>query len=360
MKVLNYHGGDIYQIDKEIIDFSTNINPLGVPESFDMALAKRIKEFTKYTDIQYESVKKAVGEYLEVKAETIIPGNGAVDLIYKIARGCGCHRAVIAAPTFSEYERGLQVAGIEVKQVLCYDFETQNLNLEKLKQEVSSGCLVVICNPNNPTGSLLEKNVLIDFCVYLQKKKALLMIDEAFLDFVKEEVQISMAKEAENYSNLMVIRAATKFFGMPGLRLGYGVFGNLKIRERIEMLSEPWCLNTAAVIGAEVLLKDKKYIEKSKKWLSIEGPWLYQSLSEIDGLQVFSSKANFHLLKLKEKNQEGKILFEKMLQKGFLIRQWKGFFGLDDTYFRLAVRNREENQSMVKALKEALEEMKND
>lgn len=354
---MNYHGGDIYTIKNKVTDFSTNINPMGVPESFRKALNERLMEYTVYTDNQYVSVKKCLAEYLNVPYDSIAPGSGAVDVIYKTIRACKAENVIVAAPTFSEYERAANAADVNVTQVFCYDFEHQSLNLEKLKPFIVKNSIVIVCNPNNPTGSLINKKTLTEICVYLKSRGCYLMIDEAFMDFIIDCKEYTMCGLIAESPNLIVIRAATKFFGMPGMRLGCGIFGSKALLEQLEEISEPWCLNTSAVIGAEVLFQDKNYIKSSIEWIQNERPLMYQALSKLEGIKVFESQANFHLLQIKKEGLNAEQLWRKMLSKGFLIRRGEGFYGLDESFFRLAVKNNFENMLLIKALSEALEEV---
>lgn len=351
---MNYHGGEIYNLDKNITDFSTNINPLGVPESFRRVFFRRMDELTQYPDSLNRSVKKNVGEYLGVTSSRIAVGNGAIDIIYKLAQVCSCKKAIIAIPTFSEYKKAFEKMG--TVEIVTYNIDDMKPNSKKLYESIEENSIVILCNPNNPTGSLWEKNKLLELYQCCEKKNSMLMVDEAFIEFVDNNEELTMISHIENCNNLIVIRAATKFFGMPGIRLGYGIFGNEKLVQKIENAAEPWVLNTGAVIASDVIYNDKHYKEQTQKWINSERKNMFEMLSVIKNLKVFHSEANFHLLKSESKELSGQILYHKMIEKGFLIRRSKGFQGLNDSYIRLAVKNNHDNKRIVAALKQIFEE----
>lgn len=351
---MNYHGGEIYNMGKYITDFSTNINPLGVPDSLKKAFFERIDEFTQYPDSYNRSVKKNVSGYLGVKSSRIAVGNGAVDIIYKVAQICGCKKAIIAVPTFSEYKKAF--AKMSTVEIETYDFDDMKPDVNKLYDSIEEKSIVILCNPNNPTGSLWEKESLIALCQYCHKKNSMLMIDEAFIEFAEHSEEHTMISLIEKFTNLIIIRAATKFFGIPGIRLGYGIFGNEKLIDKIENVSEPWVVNTGAVIASDVIYNDSYYIEETRKWIGKERENMFKMLAGIKNLKVYHSAANFHLLKCENEELSGEILYHKMIEKGFFIRMATGFYGLNHSYFRLAVKGSEDNKKVVAALKQIFEE----
>ncbi len=357
---MNFHGGNIYGLNKKILDFSSNINPLGVPESFKKALIERVTDFTRYPDIEYKELKKSIAEYLGINSpELIIPGNGAVEIIYKYMacmQRLGFKRIVCAAPTFSEYSRAAKSCGMEVVSIDIFINNYKGIDICRLLDIADDTTVIVLCNPNNPTGTLITKYDIEHLLKGLNAKNSRLLIDEAFIEFTQGYPNTSTVDLLEKYTNLTIVRAVTKFFGMPGIRLGYGITCDKHLAEGIRELLEPWNINTAAIIAASTVFKDKDYIKASKVWLEAERSYLYQSLSEIAAIEVYESQANFHLARLKLRNFDSYKLRDKLIEMEILIRTPDGFKKIDASYFRLVVKDRESNNKLIAALKKVTEQ----
>jgi len=352
---MNLHGGDIYKYSGEILDFSSNINPFGVPDSFRRLLSERLEDFTRYPDISYREVKEKIAGYIGVRdIEGIIPGNGAVELIYKLAASSGLKRVAGLRPTFSEYRRAAKAAGLEYYDIPAFKPGYPGMDIKLLIENIKPCSLVIICNPNNPTGTFAEKNEMMKLAEALQLLDSRLVIDEAFIEFTDGYPLNSMVSELEEYEDVIVIRAATKFFGMPGIRLGYAVTADMQTAAAVRELMEPWNLNTAAVIAACSVFDDGDYIERSRAWISSEREYLFKALGSFDGLRVCPSAANFHLLRLTGEKMTAARLKEAMAELGVLIRTAEGFNGLGQFHFRLAVKDRKSNDKLLESLGEAL------
>lgn len=352
---MNFHGGDIYNLDKEVLDFSSNINPLGVPLGFKKMLADNIDSFTRYPDLQYMELKRAIAKYLEINSlEYIVAGNGAVEIIYKTVEALNIKRVYIAAPTFSEYRRAASSKGIEFEEIKAYSCLNGSIILEKLLNKLKPNSLYVICNPNNPTGTLTDIDTLSLIAEALEGMNSYLLIDEAFIEFCDLYPKCSFINRIKDHSNVIVIRAATKFFGIPGIRLGYGVSSNKGLIKRITNRLEPWNINTAAVLAGLSIFKDEDYILKSREWISNERLWLFNKLSSIKGLLVYPSKANFFLAKIEKETLNADQLKERMIKKGILIRTSEGFTHLSPYNIRIAVKDMEANKKLSTALKASI------
>ncbi len=351
---MNFHGGDVYNYNGPILDFSSNINPLGVPESFRLALSEQLDDFTRYPDIRYRSLRDNIGTYLNVCPDSVLPGNGAVDLIYKLIGTLKCEKVYGLCPSFSEYRRAAETAGRQYIELPAYDIEYRRFDKDAFIQAMTPQSLAVVCNPNNPTGTLLPKAEMCILAARLAEKECMLLIDEAFMEFTAEYPGDSMVEELKNYNNLFVIKAATKFFGMPGIRLGYLITENKEVLYKIEERTEPWSINTAAVIAAGCVFRDVSYIGRSRQWISDERPFLYSRLNEMDGIKVYSSDANYHLVELSCICRDVWQLKQAMAEKGVLIRTPEGFSGLTPYHFRLAVKDRASNLRMLEVLKETV------
>ncbi|ATW28977.1 threonine-phosphate decarboxylase [Candidatus Formimonas warabiya] len=352
---MNFHGGDIYSCQGEVLDFSSNINPLGVPESFRMALCEKITDFTRYPDIQYRALRAELAEYLGFDdPELVIPGNGAVEIIYKTILALESARMINLSPTFSEYARAARQNGVEVIDLNIYDASFTDLDFSLLFAALIPNSLVVLCNPNNPTGTFVEREKMCFLARELAQKDCFLLIDEAFIEFTDHYPENSMIGELGHYPNVILIRAATKFFGMPGIRLGFGVSKNKQLIRGIREHLEPWNVNAAAVLAGCTVYRDQEYITASRAWVKEEREFLFHQLSKIDGLTVYPSKANYHLAKISRGKMDAWALKNRLLEKGVLIRTPDGFNYLSAYHFRLAVKDRPSNQRLVEVLREVL------
>ncbi|WP_089612339.1 pyridoxal phosphate-dependent aminotransferase [Dehalobacterium formicoaceticum] len=350
---MNFHGGDVYSCTGEVLDFSSNINPLGVPASFREALWEHLDDFTRYPDLQYRALKESFAEYLSFdKPEMIIPGNGAVEIIFKGIMALDIDTLVNLSPTFSEYAHAAEQKGVPVLDLNAYNEDYQDLNLEHVLSLIQRKSVVVLCNPNNPTGTFVDKEKMCALAGTLKEKDSYLLIDEAFIEFTDGYPQNSMVSELGRFPNVLVIRAATKFFGMPGIRLGFGVTGNLALVQGIKEQLEPWNVNAAAVIAGCTVYRDQKYIAASRLWVQEERQFLFDRLREIPELTVYPSRVNYHLVKINEEKIDAWKLKELLLGKGILIRTPDGFHHLSPYHFRLAVKDRASNEMMLTALRE--------
>lgn len=352
---MNFHGGYVHNYSQKLLDYSSNINPLGVPDSFKAALQCNIEEFTKYPDINYIELRKAIAKYLAVEdISFIVPGNGAIELLYKAIQQSGKRRLISLKPTFSEYSRAAIQCGIEYSALDAFDNEYQDVNIEIILESANHDSVVIICNPNNPTGTLIKKKKLLQLAEGLKEKGVMLIIDEAFMEFTSDYPNNSMLDQLDKFDNLLIVKAATKFFGMPGIRLGYAISNNLKLISKIRESIEPWNVNTAAVIAGCSMLEDSHYILSSRDWIATERKNMYCGLNNIKGIKVYPTAANFHLIKLLKENFDAWQLKEKLLEKNILIRTPEGFEGLDGRYVRLAVKQRESNIILIEEIKNIL------
>lgn len=352
---MNFHGGDVYSCTGQVLDYSSNINPLGVPESFRTALWERMDDFTRYPDIRYRALRAELAGYLGFDApEMIIPGNGAVEIIFKAIMALDISTMVNLSPTFSEYARAARQKGVPVLDLNAYAEDFSKLNFDLILQSVPAKSLVVLCNPNNPTGTFVEKEGMCGLARELAAKDCWLLIDEAFIEFTDAYPANSMVSELAHHQNVLIIRAATKFFGMPGIRLGFGVTKNRELVRGIEEQLEPWNVNAGAVVAGCTVYRDRAYIDASRRWAKEEREFLFHQLSAIEDLVVYPSKANYHLVKIRREKIDAWQLKELMVEKGFLIRTPDGFHYLSPYHFRLAVKDRLSNERVVAALKEVL------
>lgn len=360
---IDFHGGNIYKIYrekgmKEILDYSSNINPYGLPESFKTAVLENLSVLERYPDPDYIELREEIAKVNKVELKNIIVGNGATEIIFLYMKVLKAKKILIVSPTFGEYERAMRATldDIQVDYFKLEETDSFVPNIKKIKDKLNKKYdLLVMCNPNNPTGQFVSVEIMekiLEKCTEVGTK---LFVDEAFVEFVENWEEKSIIKTEKDKKNLFVLRAFTKFFAIPGLRLGYGICFDDEFMTKMLEKKEPWSVNNIAELAGKVLLKDKEYIEKTNKWIKEEKKYMYENLIKIEGMKTYKTEINFILGKIESKYFE-KInvqkLREKMLEKGILIRDASNFMYLDDKYFRLAVKDRKNNDKVIKALKE--------
>lgn len=380
---MDFHGGNIYKVFreknlKEILDYSSNINPYGIPESLKKRITENLEILERYPDPDYVELREKLAYLNKVDMSDIVLGNGATEIIFLFMKVINPKKILIVSPTFGEYERAVKAVGtsrnsidlscsddnknIENKEIEIEYFELKesddfNLNIGNLKNELEKKYdLLIICNPNNPTGKFLKLAQTEEILKECNKYDTKLFIDEAFIEFLADGMKESIINTEENKKNLFVTRAFTKFFAIPGLRLGYGMYFDKELEKKISEKKEPWSVNNIAEMAGLTVLDDTEYIEKTLKWIVEEKIYMYEKLNEISGIKVYETEVNFITGKIDEKLfSEGlnvKVLREKMLEQGILIRDASNFKFLDERFFRLAIKDRESNKRVIEVLKE--------
>ena len=380
---MDFHGGNIYKVFrekniKEILDYSSNINPYGIPESLKKRITENLEVLERYPDPDYVELRQKLANLNKVNLSDIILGNGATEIIFLFMKVINPKKILIVSPTFGEYERAVKATeipgdivslscsgdnkNIENKEIEIEYFELKEsddfkLNIGNLKNELENKYdLLIICNPNNPTGKFLKLAQTEEILKECNKYDTKLFIDEAFIEFLADGMKESIINTEENKKNLFVTRAFTKFFAIPGLRLGYGMYFDKELEKKISEKKEPWSVNNFAEMAGSTVLDDAEYIEKTLKWIAEEKKYMYEKLNEISGMKVYETEVNFITGKIDEKLfSEGvnvKILREKMLEQGILIRDASNFKFLDERFFRLAIKDRASNERVIEAMKE--------
>ncbi len=361
-QALAVHGGEVFRqarkygirID-EIIDFSANINPLGLPPGVDSALQEALSNLANYPEIDGESLRFSVAERHNLAAENVIVGNGSSALIYLLTRALQPKKSIIWSPTFTEYERALKQAHSEVVNFDCLN-PGKKITLEKIIASTVKARpdLVFICNPNNPTGHLwsimdLEK-IISDF----KKAGIILVLDEAFIDFVG--FAASCGSRVEEFDNLIVLRSLTKIYALAGIRCGYLLSGR-SLNWRLLSCLEPWSVNTLALNAAvTALANDNEFIEKTRAFIAEERAYLGNGLNKLEFLKSYPAAANYILTRMDSKINGKKLRDYLFSRDNILIRLCGDYAGLSDNFVRFAVKNRAENQRLLKGLSAFQEE----
>ena len=371
------HGGNIKEISrntgldyKNIIDFSANINPLGMPSSVKKAIIEGIDEIEKYPDITYFELKKAIANYenknyedllnkkdickdsnkktIYIKEEDLILGNGAAEVLFNVVRGTNPKKVLVLAPTFSEYEEATRAVDGEI---IYYNLkEENNFTIQEDILDIIDYNLdlIFICNPNNPTGVVTYKGILEKILIKAKDNNVILIMDESFLDFIEEDM--SMISYINEYDNLIIIKSLTKLFALPGIRIGYGVCRNNEIKYKVNKISPAWNINILAEIATKTALKDKSYIKETLEFIKNEKEYLYNELRKLEQIKVYTPSANFILLRTL-KNID---LKNQLLKHNILVRSCSNYEGLNGTYYRVAIRNHCENIKLVAVLKKII------
>lgn len=336
------HGGDVYR-NRVSIDFSVNVNPLGVPEAVEAALHEAVGYCSRYPDITAEKLKKAVSDMLEVPEECLIFGNGASELFLAIVHGIRPKRTVIPVPSFYGYE---YAAGAVDEEVIYYETREENAFFpgedlfSVLTEEVD---LLFLANPNNPTGSLLDREYLRALLCHCREKEIYVVLDECFIEFCGDST--SMLGDTEQFENLILMRAFTKIFAIPGVRLGYLVCSNHNLIEKVKRQLPEWNLSGFAQAAGCACARQQAFIQRTAEYIEKERQFLEDGLQRF-GFTVFSGEANFLLVYSKEE------LYEKLLKQGVLIRDCENFRGLSKGFYRIAVKSRKENEMLLKMMGE--------
>lgn len=334
--------------ENDIIDFSSNVNPHIISDLGKYVL-EGLEKSRSYPDINYTNLRNNISDYIKVDSELIIPGNGATEIIYLLMKSIK-KRLAILNPTFSEYGRGAKLNNLEVLDFHLKEENNFSIDLDEIQKNMDKFDSLFVCNPNNPNGKVKDLNELLDLMVENDK---LLIVDETFMEFVGEEEKYSLINRIEQTPNLFILKAVTKFFGMPGLRLGYGVTSNKQIIKNIYEYKEPWTINSFAENLSNYLFKDKEYIKSSKDYYINERKFMLEELRKISRLKVYDTDTNFVLIKLKdgEANSLKLELFEKY---NILIRDASNFIGLDKSYIRVAIKSHNDNKVLIESLRKTL------
>lgn len=345
------HGGNIYdedlqKLNKEtgtgLLDFSANLNPLGIPDSVRNAVVNAIDQAQHYPDPLCRKLKAALAEEYQLPEEFFICGNGGADLIYRLAYALRPGKALLTAPTFAEYEEALKQTGTElVFYRMPEDYQVRHDILEQMDASVD---VMFLCNPNNPTGLLISQELLLQILAKAQQNDIFLVMDECFLDFTGQEERSLISCTAQ-CSRLFILKSFTKMYAMPGIRLGYGISSSRELLDNMEAAGQCWGVSVLASEAGIAALKEKDYKQKAVRLVQEERSFLKKELEGM-GLKVWDGQADYLFFRAPGIHD----LYERLLPFGILIRRCGNYRGLDDTYYRTAVKEHEANKRLVNAL----------
>lgn len=345
------HGGDLAAFREQypevpVLDFSANINPLGMPESVRRVLLESADACLHYPDPRCRALREAIAGLEGVPADWVLCGNGASDLISRIAWALRPRRALLLAPTFTDYERALTAAGCACHHHRLREEDGFAAN-ETLLDPIAGVDVVFLCNPNNPTGLLLEPALLEKAIERCRREGAYLVVDECFLDFVPDAADRTAKRYLQDSDRLIILRAFTKIFAMPGLRLGYALCRDKDLLNRLENAGPSWSVSVPAQLCGEAAAGELDYLEETRRRVPAWREGLRSGLARL-GCGMYPSVANYLFFRARPG------LAEELRPRGLLLRDCSNYAGLREGYYRAAVRREEENHRLVRELEELL------
>jgi threonine-phosphate decarboxylase len=350
------HGGNVHKVARErrisverIVDFSASINPLGFPAAGLRALRSALKQIVHYPDPDCWQLRQVLAEQCRVDPDMILVGNGSTELIHLLPRALAIESALIIGPTFEEYARALMDAGSVVQYVHAKREERFRPPLQEVLRQLSAKRsrfdAVFLCNPNNPTGQVINRSALGELAEVIERLQGWLIVDEAFIDYCQDQSVVSMLKE---HPRMVVLRSLTKFYAMPGLRIGY-VLAASKIVDRLKDRQPPWSVNSLVQDASRAVLHDDVYARKSRGFMESERSRFVRRLRSLSGLRVYPSVANFVLIELPAWTSAG-VVTDGLASEGLLVRDCSPLPGLTTQMIRVAIRTAKENRRLITAL----------
>lgn len=366
------HGGNIFQFAHEqriepyeVVDFSANINPLGPSQRGLDALNAQLRYISHYPDATNDDVLNAIADTYGMDKHQIIVGNGAAELLYAICRLPGYTGAFVPAPGFSEYKEALEASKIPVRDIFYRPreddngkpyFEVPYLALETFAAELKGQdgrIIVFLGNPNNPDGTLLDKDHIRTVASMLKDANSLLIIDESFIDFVGndplQDNEHSMRSLVNEFDNIIVVHSFTKFYAVPGLRIG-AAFANETLITQLQQYIPSWSVNTLAQAYTKAALNDVDYIKRTKQELNEERAFMYNALDAIEGITVYPPSANFILFQVNQKGITANYINEELKKYNMIVRNCDSYVGLTNHWVRIAIKDHDTNIKLVDKL----------
>jgi len=350
------HGGNIYKAARErrtpvdrIVDFSASINPLGPPAAGLRAIRSAVKQIVHYPDPDCWQLRHVLAQHCGVDQDMVLVGNGSTELIHLLPRALGIKSALIMGPTFEEYARALLDAGSSVRYVHAEQRERFRPPLQEVLRQCSAKRsrfeAVFVCNPNNPTGQVMNRSALRELAEVVGQQQGWLVVDEAFIDYCQAQSVVSMLHA---YPRMIVLRSLTKFYAMPGLRIGYLV-GASKVVDQLKDRQPPWSVNSLAQEVALAVLGDEAYATNSRIFMKRERSRAIRGFRALSSVRVYPSAANFLLIELPVSTCAGEVT-DRLAAERLLVRDCSAVPGLTAQMIRVAIRTVKDNRRLISAL----------
>lgn len=352
---MNNHGANLYELSHSlglqktnIIDFSSNINPFGLSPKATQALKDNINLASIYPDPSYNQLKESIGEYCKCFSKNIILGSGATELISSTIKTVLPKNALLLSPAYSEYEKELNKINCNITKLFYKKENNFIINVDEIIETISNNDfdLIVICNPNNPTGTLIS---LEDLSSISKVFKNVIMIDETYIEFTNFE-KTSAISLAINNENIIVIRGTSKFFSTPGIRLGYAILAQGELFSKMNSLPNLWNINIFASIMGENMFKDTEYLNRCHIEFESNFQQLFNGLKNFKSIKVYNSQSNFILCEIITEKFSVDDLYIFLCKKGIIIRKAESFQGLDKNFFRVCVLSKEHIDILLKEM----------
>ncbi|NDL68198.1 pyridoxal phosphate-dependent aminotransferase [Anaerotalea alkaliphila] len=358
----HFHGSDLEKIaahyripQSEIVNYSGNVNPLGLSPLLLTELSKQIALIASYPDREYTSLRAALGRYLEVDPANILVGNGSTEIISLLIKVVAPQKALVLGPTYSEYEREIFLGGGSTRYYRLLEENDFQIDVEDFLQHLTEDLdLLVLCNPNNPTSTALSASRLRTILDRCKELDIFVLVDETYIEFVEDLAAYTAVHLTEFYNNVLIIRGVSKFFAAPGLRLGYGVCGNQEYLQKINNAKNPWTINALAAYAGELMLQDTEYIRRTRELISTQREAVYRTLSGWPFVKAYAPMANFILVKILDEAHTSQDLFDALIQRKRMIRDASSFPFLGDRFFRFCFLTAEDNRLLLEAIREIL------
>ena len=354
----SFHGSDIekiaeaYGIEKgEITNFSANVNPLGISPMLRKALAEHVDAIRTYPDREYRELREAIAGYVGTDCQNIAAGNGATELISLFIRTVNPKKTLVIAPTYSEYEREIALNGGSCQYYALREREKFVLDLGDLAEHLQAEVdLLILCNPNNPTSSLVGRREMVELLEACRKRGIFVLVDETYMEFVAHCESVTAVPLVERFENMAVLRGTSKFFAVPGLRLGYAITGNRRFLAAIRRQQNPWSLHSLAAVAGGAMFRDEEYIAVTREVIARERERMYVRFAEDTRFEPYVPTANFMLLRIRDKGISSEMLFERAIREKMMIRDCSDFLFLDKEYIRFCFLNPEQNDRLAECL----------
>lgn len=347
------HGGNIFTVARtlgvapeQIIDFSASINPLGMSSVVHKTLICSLDSLAHYPDTSHKELKQALAKYHGLLPANFTIANGSTELIYNLPAMLPGKKALIVSPSFSEYVRALNQHHWDAQHFILTPESNFSIDTDALELALADGIDVLfICNPGNPNGTLYPQRTIEKIYSLCLSAGTFLVLDEAFMDFCEEASAKRMIVHSDN---AIVLRSMTKFFGIPGLRLGYSI-SNATIAERLDAMGGPWSVNSLALAAGAAALQDVQHNQDTLEFIRQERRRLFESLAQFPQFKLYPSSVNYQLVEIRE-GMTSRELKERLLPHRIIIRDCSSFMGLSERFFRVAVRGRDENNRLLECL----------
>lgn len=354
-----FHGSDIEVIAKKynmsidsIIPYASNVNPMGMSPMARQALLDNVDAISAYPERDYATLREHISNYTKADPNNMILGSGTSDLIRLTFETVKPEHTLIVGPTYGEYARMAALAGSEVSTYMLQNLDDFEMDVDMFLKSLNDSIdMLILCNPNNPTSKIITKgqlDTILDACL---KHNIFVMVDEAYIEFVKDTELVTAISLTRKYDNLIVLRSVSKFFAAPGIRFGYAITANTDFLEAAGNSKTPWNVNTFACI-AGVMFDDEHYINLTKSLIQTERNLIFSAMSSRKSIKVFKPEANFILIKLLKEDQTAADVFDYCIKQGLMVRDCSDYEGLGNKYVRFCFLKPEQNDKMVNTILE--------